>query len=142
MRIIGAALAVLCLGAAAHAEDHRARVAYLLHCGGCHLPDGRGVPPQVPSLHGELGLLAAFPDGRRYLARVPGASQAPLADAELAAVLNWVLRTFNADTLPASFAPLSADEVGTARGAVLADPLKERARIWSEYDLAGRGARP
>jgi hypothetical protein len=117
------------------AADEMARINYLLHCGGCHRPDGRGMPPEVPSLHGELGQLAGIPDGRRYLARVPGASQTPLSDSELASVLNWVLMAFNEDTLPDAFAPLSPDEVGQARADVLADPVRERDRIWARYDL-------
>jgi hypothetical protein len=103
---------------------------YLLHCAGCHRPDGTGLPPEVPSLAGPLGPVAASPEGRDYLARVPGAAQAPLTDAELAAVLNWVLEEFNADTLPASFTPLEAGEVGKSRTRVLADPLKARNQLW------------
>jgi hypothetical protein len=53
----------------------------------------------------------------------------------LAAVLNWVLTEFNGDTVPAGAAPLSADEVAEARANVLADPLRERARIWAAHGL-------
>jgi len=118
---------LLALWAQAHAD---ARSDYLLHCAGCHRPDGTGLPPDVPSLSGPLGQIVASPAGRDYLARVPGAAQAPLTDAELAAVLNWVLAEFNADTLPASFSPLQGEEVGASRARVLADPLKLRNEIW------------
>jgi mono/diheme cytochrome c family protein len=130
---LATALTALVVAGGVRADDDRARVNYLLHCGGCHLPDGRGVPPEVPSLRAGLGRLTALPDGRRYLARVPGASQAPLSDAELTAVLNWILLTFSADTLPEDFTPLVADEVASARADVLADPLRERERLWSRY---------
>jgi len=103
---------------------------YLLHCAGCHRPDGTGLPPDVPSLVGPLGQIAASDAGRDYLARVPGAAQAPLTDAGLASVLNWVLNEFNADTLPASFIPLNGREVGQSRARVLADPLKTRNELW------------
>ena len=70
-------LALLCVPSV-HAGDYQdglpPRINYLLHCGGCHLPDGTGSPPEVPSLHGEIGALAALPEGRRYLARVPGST--------------------------------------------------------------------
>lgn len=118
-------------------SDADARAQYLLHCGGCHLPDGRGAPPEVPTLRANLGRLLAYPDGRRYLARVPGASQAPLSDAGLAAVLNWMLAEFNGDTMPADMVPLTAEEVAEARAQVLADPLRERARIWAAHGLDG-----
>ncbi len=134
--VLAAASAAPALGAdspvpADSGADPVARVHYLLHCGGCHLPDGRGVPPEVPSLRGDIGVIAGSPDGRRYLARVPGASQAPLSDAELTGVLNWVLVTFSGRTLAPGFVPLTAEEVGRARRDVLADPLRERERIWA-----------
>ena len=125
-----ACLIALCLAAPAGGADPRSD--YLLHCAGCHRPDGTGLPPSVPSLVGPLGTIAASPQGRDYLARVPGAAQAPLNDAELTAVLNWVLHEFNAATLPDSFEPLKVREVGTSRSRVLADPLKLRGELWPD----------
>ncbi|MBM4219573.1 MAG: cytochrome c [Gammaproteobacteria bacterium] len=110
------------------------RVDYLLHCAGCHLADGRGSPGAVPSLAGPLGRIAASPAGRDYLARVPGAAQAPISDEALAAVLNWLLLEFNRETLPPGFQPLSGSEVARsrARARVLADPLKLRRELWPD----------
>jgi mono/diheme cytochrome c family protein len=105
---------------------------YLMHCAGCHLVDASGKPPYVPSLAGPLGRIAASPEGRDYLARVPGAAQAPISDDELAAVLNWLLFEFNGDTLPQRFRPLRGAEVAKSRARVLADPLKLRAELWPE----------
>jgi mono/diheme cytochrome c family protein len=110
------------------------RVDYLLHCAGCHLADGRGSPPSVPSLAGPLGRIVSSPEGRDYLARVPGASQAPISDDALAAVLNWVLLEFNRATLPRDFKPLTAGEVAHSRARVLADPLKLRRELWPESE--------
>ena len=106
---------------------------YLLHCSGCHLPDGTGNPPDVPSLHDDLGRIVGIPEGRAYIIRVPGASQSPLSDKQLAAVLNWMLTEFNSKTLPTGFNPLSENEVAEARSRVLADPLKYRATLWPDY---------
>lgn len=106
------------------------RADYLLHCSGCHLPDGRSVPPDVPTLQDEIGRIVSLPEGRNYIVRVPGAAQTPLNDKELAAVLNWVLAEFNAKTLPADFTPLTENEVREARKYVLADPLRMRAALW------------
>jgi cytochrome c553 len=47
---------------------------YLMHCAGCHLADGSGLPPEVPSLAGPLGRIVSSPAGRDYVARVPGAA--------------------------------------------------------------------
>lgn len=111
-----------------------ARTDYLLHCAGCHLPQGKGVPPEVPTLVESLGRIAASEEGRDYIARVPGASQAPITDAQLAAVLNWVLLEFNSETLPGSFIQLTAEEVGKSRARVLSDPLKMRKALWPESE--------
>lgn len=125
-------------GAGGTATDGAARVDYLLHCSGCHRPDGAGAPPEVPSLRGPIGEIVGTPEGRDYVARVPEAAQAPLDDEDLARVLNWMLREFSAATLPAGFRPLDAREVGAARRRVLADPLRARAVIAGRY-AAGAG---
>ena len=106
------------------------RTDYLLHCGGCHLSDGSGAPDDVPSLRDDLGRMITVSQGRGYLVRVPGSSQALLNDAELAAVINWVLTEFNSATLADDFEPFTAEEVKGARSDVLMDPLKFRAAFW------------
>lgn len=110
-----------------------ARFDYLLHCSGCHRPDGTGSAPDVPSLRGAIGSLVATPEGREYIARVPEVAQSPLDDDDLARLLNWVLQEFNADTLPARFRPLEGAEVGAARARILADPIRARETIVGNY---------
>ena len=105
---------------------------YLLACRGCHLRDGSGVPPEVPSLRDTLGPFAATRVGRDYLIRVPGVSRSRLTDAELADVINWVLVEFNASSLPPDFEPFSAKEVASARTRSLSDPIAYRKRIVGE----------
>ncbi len=121
-------LVVFALSARADPEKN-----YLLHCSGCHLPNGIGDPPNAPSLRDTIGKIVATPEGRDYIIRVPGSSQTPMSDEQLANVLNWVLTEFNSDTLPTDFAPLNAKEVAKSRSKVLADPQKYRARYWPDY---------
>ena len=122
--------------AAAQRSDAAARFDYLLHCSGCHRPDGSGSSPDVPSLRGPVGTLVASPEGRAYIARVPEVAQSPLDDDDLARLLNWVLKEFNADTLPKRFRPLDSHEVASARARVLADPLRTRAEILGAYQAS------
>ena len=103
-------LAMLLLSGGVEAADD-AQARYLLHCRGCHLANGSGVPPDVPTLVDEIGRLVASPAGREYVVRVPFVSQSALDDEDLAVVLNWILETFNADTLPADFQSYSAVEI-------------------------------
>lgn len=104
---------------------------YLLHCRGCHLADGRGVPPEVPTLVNVIGRLVALEGGREYLVRVPGVAQTSLSDQDLAAVLNYVLYELNAATLPPKFQPFTTEEIARYRSRVLADPGRERRRLIS-----------
>ena len=110
--------------------EYSDEVAYVLHCAGCHKEDGRGADPIVPSLQKSLGRIVQVDGGREYLVRVPGAAQAPVTDRQLAAILNYILIQFNAETLPADFDPLSTAEVTNVRQKDLSDPLSERRRLW------------
>jgi mono/diheme cytochrome c family protein len=107
--VVFVVLAALAAGGAN--ADASPAVNYMLHCMGCHLADGSGGPPAVPDARGEMGRLLSVKGGRSYLVQVPGAAQAPVSDGELAAVVNYMLETFNAHTLPADFKPLTAAEV-------------------------------
>ncbi len=133
MRSLGLLLLIAALPALA--EDPR--VAYWLHCAGCHRLDGSGAPPDVPSLLDEPGRIAALPGGREYLVRIPGVAQAGVDDAQLAEVLNFVLQTFSASSLPPTFVPFDPAEVARLRHEVLKDPLKQRDRI-----VGGHGTVP
>ncbi len=128
---------VLCLCPALAAADQLA--VYMLHCGGCHLADGRGNPPEVPSLRDDLGRIVQVEGGRDYLIRVPGVAQAPVSNQALADSLNWVLSQFNGATLNPEFRQLSAEEVAAARSHILADPLKRRQQIWQRYLAVAAG---
>ncbi|MEN5166390.1 cytochrome c [Achromobacter kerstersii] len=100
---------------AAHLRQ-TARPDYVLQCAGCHRLDGRGSNPHgIPDFRQSVGAFVHLPEGREYLIRVPGAAHSQLSNAELAAVLNWVLTEFSAAQLPSDFAPYSEAEVAAAR---------------------------
>jgi mono/diheme cytochrome c family protein len=111
-----------------------------VRCAACHLADGTGVPGSFPPLAARLGPLVAAPHGRDYLvlvvqmglmgdlqingSRYRGVmpAQGPwLGDESVAAVLNYVLKQFNAKTLPAGWHSFSANEVARIK-ARYADP--------------------
>ena len=120
---LGSMLVALALGAdAADAPLAEAPEDYTLHCSACHGLDGAGTPGLVPTLHG-VGDLLDTPGGRSYLARVPGVAQAPLSDARLARLLNWVLKRFSAVQPEPLY---TAAEVGALRASPLRDPASAR----------------
>jgi hypothetical protein len=130
VRSPSAALLAAALGAAGSAAAWASPAEdYVLHCQGCHLPDGRGAPGRVPSLANLPGRLVQLPGGRAYLARVPGVAQAPLPDARVAALLDWVLVRFSPDTRPHDLRPYAPEEIAAARRVPLLDPARARADL-------------
>ncbi len=118
------ALLLLMVIAAPEIAPAGARYDFILHCAGCHKPDGSG-SETVPALD-EVGVVYAVPGGREYLASVPGAAQAPLSDQRLAALLNWILGEFG-DTEPNP--PYDGQEVHRLRARPLRDPVRQRNRL-------------
>lgn len=110
---------------------------YRLHCEGCHKQDGSGQPGFVPDFRGTLSRFLALPEGRAYLARVPGTAQSLLTDAERAAVLNWIVTTMDPGNVPVDFQPYSESEVAPWRYDALSNPLRERARLLAQLDGVG-----
>lgn len=102
---------------------------YTLHCMGCHLADGSGMPGKVPALKGQVGRFTQLPGGREFLVQVPGVAQSSLSDAELAAVLNWMLATLGSERQAAESIPYSAAEIAALRRIRLNDVAAARARI-------------
>jgi mono/diheme cytochrome c family protein len=113
--VLGGAL----LAPAASTADPRAD--YMLHCQGCHGPDGGGARGSVPSFRGQLAKFLWVPAGREYLVRVPGSSQSELGDARTAALLNWLLAEFSPEQVPPDFTPYDEAEISRVRRPPLVD---------------------
>jgi cytochrome c553 len=96
-------------------NPQRAWQNWTLNCQGCHRPDGTGSAGTAPSLAGTVSKFLTVPGGREYLGRVPGVATSPLADADLADVMNWMFWRFDKAHLPADFTPFTAAEIGRFR---------------------------
>jgi hypothetical protein len=125
------AAAVLALGAVSPAPAYEPRVNFQLQCMGCHHADGAGEEGRVPSVRRTLVPFSATPEGRDFVMRVPGVAQAPLTDAEVAALLNWMARNLSDVPVPAGFIDYTAAEVGLARHRPLAAVREVRTRLLS-----------
>jgi hypothetical protein len=123
------ATVVLALGPASAALAYQPRVNFQLQCMGCHHADGAGEEGRVPSVRRTLVPFSALADGRDFVMRVPGVAQAPLNDAEVAALLNWMVRNLSDVAVPATFVDYSAEEVGRARHRPLAAVRGARAAL-------------
>jgi mono/diheme cytochrome c family protein len=132
---LAAALAFAALAvspaAAEDGSEARARVDYLLHCSGCHMQDGAGKPARgIPRLKDQVGYFLLLPEGREFLMQVPGLLSSGMSDARAAAVTNYMIRRFAGPSLPADFAPYSAEEARQLRLARPADITAKRQQLY------------
>jgi hypothetical protein len=140
LRALARALVLGCSLAAPAARSDPA-LDYMLHCQGCHLADGSGSPGAVPDLRG-VGRFLRASRGREYLIRVPGAAQSPLSDADLAALLDWIVARFDPEAAASGFTPFDAAEVARWRRPPLTEVESLRASLLSELSASGEsGAR-
>jgi mono/diheme cytochrome c family protein len=128
------ALAAAVVLAASTVHAYTPEVDYVLNCQGCHRADGAGTPGSVPPLKDTVARFLGVTGGREYLGRVPGVAQAPLDDAALAAVLNWMLDHFDHAHVPPAFTPYAADEVGRLRRDPLVDVEGTRRKLLAAMD--------
>ena len=152
-RLVRCALSVAaCISLATGARaDMPMLTVYTLNCSGCHGAEGLGVPEVgIPNLN-EAGRFVRTERGREYLIQVPGLSQSRLDDATAARLLNWILRKFSANRLPADFAPYTPEEVAhfradkasdakIRRDAILAE-MRSRGLLGSDYAAAAPAGR-
>lgn len=114
------------------ADDQRAHINYMLHCQGCHLSQGEGVPGSVPPMKNFAGYFMHSQEGREFLIRVPGVSRSALSADEIAELMNWYLRTHSAEQLPDPFEAFTAAEVAALRENPEGDPESTRVTILAE----------
>ena len=127
-------LCLLLTFASAKAVAAKPAFDYLLHCAGCHLEDGAGmVDAGIPDLNEHTGNFATMAEGRAYLIRVPGSSQSPLSDAELAVLLNWMVDRFAPEVEAELF---TEEEVTAHRGNRMHNPPEERAVLVEKIEAA------
>jgi mono/diheme cytochrome c family protein len=108
---------------------------YAANCQGCHGEVGISAR-EIPTLVGRVGYFVRSAEGRRYLVQVPNVALNPSSDADIAAVLNWVLMTYSRAQLPPHFRPYTAEEVGKLRK-VRIDVAAERRRVVRELLATG-----
>jgi mono/diheme cytochrome c family protein len=126
-RRVATAAALLML-AASTARAEPPEKLYMLNCWGCHRPHGEGIPGTAPPLRDAADFLRV-PGGRQYLIEVPGVAQSSLDDAQVAAVMNWIVESFSAGRIPPDFRPYTRDEIARTRTTRLMDIKDARAKL-------------
>jgi mono/diheme cytochrome c family protein len=109
---------------------------YATNCQGCHGEIGSSAA-EIPTLAGRVGYFTRIPEGRRYLVQVPNVALNANSDADIAAVLNWLLATYSRAQLAPDFQPYTASEVGQLRQARI-DVALTRRRVIDALVAAGQ----
>jgi mono/diheme cytochrome c family protein len=115
-------------------------VNYQLQCAGCHLGNGMGSPANdTPRMAGFVGNFLKVPGGREFLVRVPGMSQSALDNAQLADLLNWLMRAdgMAGKSTPADYQPYSAEEVAALRAKTMLNLPGTRAELIKQMRAQG-----
>jgi len=123
MKLVLTVAALLLTTTAVRADSYEEHD-YILNCSGCHRIDGTG-SRTVPSLHG-MTELRGKQGVREYWVRVPGAAQAPLTNARLAALMNWLVKRFTSERPKPEY---TAEEVGRLRSTPLRNPVEKRGEL-------------
>lgn len=144
--LVAATLALVALPALTAERDTRrlapngqsAQMNYTRYCSGCHGDEGAGRPAKgVPNMRGVLGHFLRVPGGREFIVRVPGVSYTPLADADVAALMNWMLAGMAQPSVPSGTAPYTTEEVAHLRSTRMADIPGTRAALVQRLHATG-----
>lgn len=115
-------------------------VNYQLQCAGCHLGNGMGsAANDTPRMTGFVGNFLKVPGGREFLVRVPGMSQSALNNAQLADLLNWLMRKdgLAGKSTPEDYQPYSAEEVAALRAQTMLNLPGTRAELIKKMRAQG-----
>lgn len=115
-------------------------VNYQLQCEGCHLGDGTGsAANDTPKMKGFVGNFLKVDGGREFLVRVPGVSQSALNNAQVADLLNWMMRAdgIAGGSAPQDYRPYSEAEVAEIRGKPILDLPQARAGMIEQMRVQG-----
>ena len=116
----------------------RARINFVLHCSGCHQPDGSGSPENgIPDMRDSVGHFLRIPEGRAFLVQVPGTAQSSLGDGDTAELLNWMVGALSPAAVPPNFLPYTRDEVARLRASPLNDVPSVRASVVGRLQKMG-----
>jgi hypothetical protein len=131
-------LALLLIATQPAAAGSDGRYLYILHCSGCHVPDGSGsVEGRIPKLDGVVGHFQKTPEGRLFVLQVPGVMNSGLKDPDVVALMNWMVPHFAGNSLSAPFVPYTVEEIGRARGTRPLDIFSARRRVTAKLQEQG-----
>ncbi len=94
--------------------------------------DGRGIGGSVPSMKGELYRFLDVKGGRAFLVQVPGSANSKLSDADLAALINWLVPKMGGPA-EGGFKAYTPEEVAAYRAKRMVDVVGTRAALIASF---------
>lgn len=113
-------------------NGRKPQINYMTECQGCHMPDGRGIAGHVPSMKGEVYRFLDVEGGRAFLVQVPGSANSKLSDADLSALLNWLIPKMGGPA-EGGFQPYTPQEVAAYRAKRMVDVTGTRAALIARF---------
>lgn len=115
-----------------------AKSLYILKCSGCHGVSGMGAPEVgIPPFPGFIAPLARHPDGRVYIAHVPGVISSRLSDEQLVDVLNYVIEEWSGEDDLASTPLFTTEEFTRLRAVPVTNVVEFRRDVVTQMTAAG-----
>lgn len=115
-----------------------AKSLYILKCSGCHRIDGTGAPAAgIPPFPGFIAPLARQPDGRIYIAHVPGIAASRLSDEQLVDVLNYVIDEWSGEESAEATPRFTVDEFSALRAVPVSNVVELRRDVVAQMKDAG-----
>ena len=107
---------------------NHAQTSYVAGCGGCHGIQGISRNDLIPDLKDRAGYWLCTAEGRKYMVKLPNVALAPLSDAELADLMNFVAFDLGGVSAPKTAARYTASEITQLRAEspIITDVLRSR----------------
>lgn len=120
------------------ADDAPVANKYALFCGGCHGLDGKGeIEADVPMLPPRIGAFLYDEEGASYMVNVGGVMSAGISDQDAADIMNYVITSFGAESVPNSTYRFTAEQVAKLRENPPEDLVKLRRDIGKRLEKRG-----
>ncbi|MBU2979871.1 cytochrome c [Alteromonas sp. C1M14] len=111
---------------------------YALFCGGCHGLDGMGeIEADVPQMPPNIGAFLYDEEGAWYMVNVGGVMSAGISDKDAADIMNYVITSFGANSVPNSTYRFTEQQIAKLRKQPPDDLVKLRRDIAKRLEKRG-----
>ena len=115
-----------------------AKSLYILKCSGCHGIDGAGAPAAgIAPFPGFIAALARHPEGRIYIAHVPGIVGSRLSNEQLVKVVNYIIDEWSGEEGSSPTPRFTVDEFTELRAVPVTNIVEYRRDVVARMKESG-----